>query len=1338
MAQTYKTGIILTGSADGAIRAVKLTDEQLKKLNSTEKKGHDTQKKTRAETKKTSQSMGDYAGKLGLVTSAASILTAALGGLSIANTVRETVALTRETNAWAAAVGVTTQELRASEYAAQSLGLSQGKIADIYKDTAEKISDAYINGGGEAVEALRNINLTAADLNSLSPDQQLMAIANGLDSIGDHNNKIQILESLASDASLLIPLLENSGEKFKQLKQEAIDSGRAMSNIDAAVVTLLDVEFRKLSASSDGFGNSLTAGLAPAIYGVTKEINTLTLGWGSASEITAKAIDITVTGLGFVLDAGHDVLTTVKLIEIGWLHVGNVGVSAFIGMGNVGVDFVNNFLLPFRETLGSITEGWGYLLQLAGDFTGNTAWQEAGEFMLGYSKAIKETRFEMADFIGLQKDLQGQIAKSNDELLAMLNAKAPSDEIKKWLAEQRAEVERLAAANVAAAEARKLLTDEEKKAAESSKELRIAADATAQVYKDTASSIRNSFSGAFRDILDDQNTFVDRMFDSIKNLFADIATLQLTKPFIIPFTAGIAASTGANAEEQLAAVSGMGGTAADTKGVMADVGEYIGAGMVGYMAGGMAAKMFDVANPGMAQNLSGIGAMIGLSMGNPFISAIAGFVAGSLFKGDWVTDAEKLNLYYTRGAGVSGNREISQSRDGGAFNSDDSQTIIRTLDAAFTQRLSLTFGQFEDSLVNQLHLLNIGNLNALMDFTSSVALDITGLNSEQVNDVITQWAGNVSVEMAAALLPGLDAFRRVGETGVETIDRLTQSLGLMYSFGRNLDITIASLTAGNNAAAQFGIQIQYATADIVATANQLANTQDMQTRIELEQQYADQVLARYKLEQDMLTALQASVVSISNDISGLRATIGGDIASITGGFAPRSASSIASDLAGISGGSAPDLTRYINLTGKLDTVGAQSTAMLALINEKNSAKNELEIAKADYEIDLQGQIDDLVSKMTSASFDDAVNGSVDRWYAETLSLTAELADGLAEFDAQIAPVAGSISALKLEFAALLDKVTSLQTKADAALTDYNASMLDYLSLTSDQVDQLQSLREETLNYYNTMKQLDGAMTSAAANIGSTLESLRLGTLSPSARLADLTGQFTSLTSSASGATGYDLVSISEQLNALVNPLLSEASTLYASGQGYQDIFNMITSSLGDVQQMLIDGAPQGYEESSITLLTSIDSLLGGLQDVLSAAELAIIDAIDTSRIHTVATLQDIRELLGGEKRTLSSFDVGTSYVPNDMTANIHQGEVIIDPQSSDILRRYGIQVSGGGDSRMVETLNRIERLLSENSGDLRLTVVTADGKVIKEEVIRDIKKRSKRGESIVHAAGVVA
>lgn len=356
MDKEYRTGIVITGDAKGGVRAVKLTESELTKLENTQKKGQKVQKKSRKEVEKSSTSLKAYAGKLGLVSSAATALTSVIAGIGLASVVRDTVNVTRETQAWAAAVGVTNQQLVASDYAVQSLGLSQGKVGDIYKDTAEKIADAYLNGGGEAADALANLNLTASDLINLSPDEQLLAIAGGLDAVGSNASKIQILESFASDASLLIPLLDNNAEKLKQLKQEAIDSGKALSDFDAAKVSLLAAEFQKVSAEADGLGNNITVALTPVIYGVSQELRSFTDGWLDMGEMSTKAVDLAVSGVGLVLDVGQELLQWLKLSEIGWLSLGKISVDAFVASGQAGVNLLNAVLQPVREVIGTIIE----------------------------------------------------------------------------------------------------------------------------------------------------------------------------------------------------------------------------------------------------------------------------------------------------------------------------------------------------------------------------------------------------------------------------------------------------------------------------------------------------------------------------------------------------------------------------------------------------------------------------------------------------------------------------------------------------------------------------------------------------------------------------------------------------------------------------------------------------------------------------------------------------------------------------------------------------------------------------------------------------------------------
>ncbi len=89
-----------------------------------------------------------------------------------------------------------------------------------------------------------------------------------------------------------------------------------------------------------------------------------------------------------------------------------------------------------------------------------------------------------------------------------------------------------------------------------------------------------------------------------------------------------------------------------------------------------------------------------------------------------------------------------------------------------------------------------------------------------------------------------------------------------------------------------------------------------------------------------------------------------------------------------------------------------------------------------------------------------------------------------------------------------------------------------------------------------------------------------------------------------------------------------------------------------------------------------------------------------------------------QEQFLSSFDTGTSYVTHDQTANIHRGEIIVDPQSSDVLRRYGIPTTADCPQLLAavrDLAEKVEALRYErhaDSGASRDTQVRATREIV--------------------------
>ena len=85
---------------------------------------------------------------------------------------------------------------------------------------------------------------------------------------------------------------------------------------------------------------------------------------------------------------------------------------------------------------------------------------------------------------------------------------------------------------------------------ESADETATAALSIAQIYQDTATSIRGAFSGAFRDLLDGTSSLANRMEGIFKQMLADMATMAIARPIIIPMVTGMGGLIGVSSTAQ--------------------------------------------------------------------------------------------------------------------------------------------------------------------------------------------------------------------------------------------------------------------------------------------------------------------------------------------------------------------------------------------------------------------------------------------------------------------------------------------------------------------------------------------------------------------------------------------------------------------------------------------------------------------------------------------------------------------------------------------------------------------------------------------------------------------
>jgi hypothetical protein len=180
--------------------------------------------------------------------------------------------LARQTLASAEAFGISAEALQKWKFAGEQVGIGGEKVADIMKDLGDKIGDAFLTGGGEAREVIAGLNIDIEKLVKLSPDKQIQLIAQELEGM-PKAGQIQILEALANDASLLLPLLADSGEKLRELGQAAEERGVIFTDEELEKLAEVDRAFLNITTRIQGFGKEVVSKLAPAFTEMAKTID---------------------------------------------------------------------------------------------------------------------------------------------------------------------------------------------------------------------------------------------------------------------------------------------------------------------------------------------------------------------------------------------------------------------------------------------------------------------------------------------------------------------------------------------------------------------------------------------------------------------------------------------------------------------------------------------------------------------------------------------------------------------------------------------------------------------------------------------------------------------------------------------------------------------------------------------------------------------------------------------------------------------------------------------------------------------------------------------------------
>lgn len=208
-------------------------------------------------------------------------------GLASAAAVAGLVAITTQTTGYAQEVknlssvsNSSVTDFQRLAAGAKTVGIEQEKLGDILKDTSDRVGEFIQRGGGEMADFFKEIapkvGVTAQMFANLSGPDALQLYYNSLEKAGLNQAQMTTyMESMADEATALIPLLKNNGEGFKTFGDRAEKAGQILSSLEIDRLVEVNQSIKALEGSFEGASRQLVLGMLPGIQSVTEQLTSM-------------------------------------------------------------------------------------------------------------------------------------------------------------------------------------------------------------------------------------------------------------------------------------------------------------------------------------------------------------------------------------------------------------------------------------------------------------------------------------------------------------------------------------------------------------------------------------------------------------------------------------------------------------------------------------------------------------------------------------------------------------------------------------------------------------------------------------------------------------------------------------------------------------------------------------------------------------------------------------------------------------------------------------------------------------------------------------------------------
>jgi trimeric autotransporter adhesin len=740
--------------------------------------------------------------------------------------------------------------------ASDRFGISQEKLGDILKDTQDKVGDFMQTGGGAMADFFENIapkvGVTAEQFRKLNGRDALQLYVSSLEKANlSQSDMVFYMEAIASDSTLLLPLLRENGKAFQEIAIQAEKFGAVMDDRTIAASKDLNANLHSMNNFMDGIGISIYSALLPGLNAISDSF----IKFAESSRIAQYAASAVLIIFQTLTVVGSDLIFVIDQVVKGLVALVQAQYKLLSGNFSGAIKVFEEYNAQARDARTALDELQAEIMGLGKE--SDNAEKSVNGLSGSLGSGVKAATDLENAYDALVKTLRSDITKSTAELQAeqqgLNNAQTDFLELvsgNDWkqytaaqkmlitdLYKQRIETEKLIDAEKARAKAaeerlKKMLADEKEfmdeieKENKKNEEDRIKAqEKLYEEHRREIEKIGDQLTDALMRAFESGKGFGQAFKDTLVNMFKTMVLRPVLAPIAGAFAgafgggAAMAAGGGGGA---LSALSGAGSLAQLAAGA-SSLGVGIAAGFSNALSLNFAGSLTAAGQLIGTGAMSGITAGIGMAAGTllPIVGAIALIpsIGRALFGGGRRTTGTGIaGTFTTGGANVVGFEDWARS--GGLFRRSSSGTNYSAIGGETQMFLDQSLLAITQATRSYAGLLGL-NANAIDDVTQQVRINLMGLSAEQQQQAIANALNSFADELAKQYLGTFQEvttrdvfgrekitvewiagpFVRTGETAGEALGRLASSLSVANQAFDTLNVAVyeGSLAAANMA-----------------------------------------------------------------------------------------------------------------------------------------------------------------------------------------------------------------------------------------------------------------------------------------------------------------------------------------------------------------------------------------------------------------------------------------------------------------------------------------------------------------------------------------------------------